>query len=108
MRVDHTFSGICKYKDIDEKHEGWGATQSCCDYFCRVEHDIHICWSSEDFKDYLRFDIWKTCTMYSSLTLVLAFCEGSCESPKNKFSSFMTLHIVTHTPKASGICEKIF
>ena len=43
---------------------------------------------------------------YSSLNLVQAFCEGSCESHQNKFSSFLTLHIVSHTRKASGICEK--
>ena len=46
--------------------------------------------------------------MYSSLTLVLAFCEGSHNSPQNKFSSFLTLYIVPHIPKASGICEKKF
>ena len=46
--------------------------------------------------------------LYSSLTLVLAFCEGSHISSQNKFSSFLTLYIVPHTPKASGICEKKF
>ena len=46
--------------------------------------------------------------IYSSLTLVLAICEGSHISPKNKFSSFLTLYIVPHIPKASGICEKKF
>ena len=46
--------------------------------------------------------------MYRSLTLVLGFREGSCESPQNKISSFLTLHIVPHTPKASSICEIFF
>ena len=56
--------------------------------------------------------LWYSCILnsnglrYSSLTLVLAIREGSCESPPKKFSSFLTLHIVQHTPKASGICEK--
>ena len=45
---------------------------------------------------------------YSSLTLVLAFCEGSHNSPKNKFSSFLTLYIVPHIPRALGICKKNF
>ena len=46
--------------------------------------------------------------IYSSLTLVLAICEGSHISPKNKFSSYLTLYIVPHIPKALGICEKKF
>ena len=46
--------------------------------------------------------------VYSSLTLVLAICEGSHNSPQNKFSSFLTLYIAPHIPKASGICEKKF
>ena len=50
----------------------------------------------------------KSNSMYSSLTLILAICEGSCDSPRNKFSSFLILHIVPHTSKASGICEKNF
>ena len=45
---------------------------------------------------------------YSSLTLVLAFCKGSHIFHKNKFSSILTLYIVPHIPKASGICEKKF
>ena len=95
---EHSFSGICKYKDkctkilcpfqhnnkeedfkckecydvfkteteigkhVDEKHEGWRVTQSFCDYFCRGEHGIHICWSKEDFEDFIGFDIWETRT----------------------------------------------
>ena len=43
--------------------------------------------------------ISKSKSMYSSLTLILAICEGSCDSPQNKFSSFLTLHIVTHTSR---------
>ena len=46
--------------------------------------------------------------IYSSLTLVLAICEGSHISPRNKFSSYLTLYIVPHIPKALGICEKNF
>ena len=53
-------------KHIDEKHEGWRVTQNFCDYFCRVEHDVHICWSSEDFHNYIGFDIWKTRTTMES------------------------------------------
>ena len=53
-------------------------------------------------------EIRATFGIYSSLTLVLAFCEGSHNSPKNKFSSYLTLYIVPHIPKASGICEKNF
>ena len=49
-------------KHISEKHEGWRVTQSFCDYFCRGEHGIHICWSSEDFEEYIGFDIWETRT----------------------------------------------
>ena len=56
-------------KHIDEKHEGWRVTQPFCDYFCRVEHDIHICWSSEDFQNFIGFDIWKTCTTMESETV---------------------------------------
>ena len=28
------------------------------------------------------------------------------KSPQNNFSSFLTLHLVPHTPKSSGICEE--
>ena len=56
-------------KHIDEKHEGWRVTQPFCDYFCRVEHNIHICWSNEDFQNFLGFDIWKTCTTMESETV---------------------------------------
>ena len=35
----------------------------------------------------------------SSLTLVLAFCKGSCESPPKKCSSFLTLHICEKNSK---------
>ena len=45
---------------------------------------------------------------YSSLTLVLAFCEGSHISPKNKFSSFFTLYIVPHiSPRHKAFAKKI-
>ena len=44
-------------------------------------------------------------TVYSSLTLVLAFCGASYISPKNEFSSFLTLYIIPHTLKASLIWE---
>lgn len=53
-------------KHMDEKHEGWRVTQPFCDYFCRVEHNMHICWSSEDFHEWIGFDIWKTCTTMES------------------------------------------
>ena len=56
-------------KHIDENHEGWRVTQPFCDYFCRVEHNIHICWSSEDFHEWIGFDIWKTCTTMESETV---------------------------------------
>ena len=37
---------------------------------------------------------------YRSLTLVLAFCEGSHISHQYKFSSFLTLYTFPHIPKA--------
>ena len=45
---------------------------------------------------------------YRSLTLVLAFCEGSHISHQYKFSSFLTLYTFPHIPKASGFCEEKF
>jgi DNA-directed RNA polymerase subunit RPC12/RpoP len=51
---------------MDEIHEEWRVTQSFCDYFCRGEHGIHICWSNEDFEEYKGFDIWKTATNFDS------------------------------------------
>ena len=53
-------------KHMDEKHEGWKVTQSFCDYFCRGEHGMHICWSNEDFQEYIGFDIWETRTTMES------------------------------------------
>ena len=50
---------------IDE-HEEWRVTSSFCDNFCRTEHGIDICRSSEEFKEYLGFDIWKTRTTMES------------------------------------------
>ena len=49
-------------KHIDDEHEGWKISRMFCDYFCRTEHGIHICWSNEDFKEFLGFDIWSTYT----------------------------------------------
>ena len=40
-----------------------------CDYFCRTEHGIYICWSNEDFKEFLGFDIWSTYTSDESDTV---------------------------------------
>ena len=54
---------------------------------------------------YFSFEIYKT---YSSLTLVLAFCEGSHNSPRNKFSSFFTLDIDPHTPRHQAFVKKNF
>ena len=36
---------------------------------------------------------------YSNLTVVVAFCKGRLDSPKNKVSSYLTLYIVLHTPR---------
>ena len=45
---------------------------------------------------------------YSRLTLVVTFWEASHISPNNTFSLFLTLYIVSHTPRAFPICEKKF
>ena len=137
---DHTYSGICMYKDkcdkimcsfqhkskelfkceecefvvntetelgkhIDEKHEGWRVTQSFCDYFCRVEHDIHICWSSEDFQDYLGFDIWKTCTTMESDTVVKCLrCDKTDEDIEKMREHIEENHALDKASKCN-FCE---
>ena len=47
---------------MNDFHEEWRVIQSFCDYFCRGEHGIHICWSKADFEEHLGVDVWKTST----------------------------------------------
>ena len=46
--------------------------------------------------------------MYSRLTLVVTFWEGSHISFNKTFSQFFSLYIVSHTPRGFPICEKKF
>ena len=69
-------------------------------------------WDTIIIKGHTIYCVGKTVTRflwrYRSLTLVLAICEGSDISPKDKFSSYLTLYIVPHILKALGICENNF
>ena len=44
-------------KHIDKIHKCWRITQYFCDYFCSVEHNIHICQSNEDFHEGWRISL---------------------------------------------------
>ena len=46
--------------------------------------------------------------LYSRLTLVVTFWEASHISLKKTFSSFLSLYIVSYTPRGFPICEKKF
>ena len=46
--------------------------------------------------------------IYSMLTLVVTFWEASHISLKKTFSSFLSLYIVSYTPRGFPICEKKF
>ena len=47
-------------KHIDEIHEKWELRDKFCDRFCRGDHGMHICFSNEDFQEYVGFNIWET------------------------------------------------
>ena len=63
-------------KHIDKIHEGWRITQHFFDYFCSVEHNIHICQSNEDFHEGWRISLdlafGKTYTSMESKTVLNA------------------------------------
>ena len=45
---------------MDDDHDEWKVTEYFCNNFCRAEHAIHICMTSDDFKEFRGFDIIKT------------------------------------------------
>ena len=47
-------------KHIDAIHERWEFRDKFCDRFCRGDHGIHICFTNEDFLEYIGFDVWGT------------------------------------------------
>ena len=63
-----------------------------------------------DIKDLflIFFLIFLTFSAYSRLTLVVTFWEASHISLKKTFSSFLSLYIVSYTPRGFPICEKKF
>ena len=45
---------------MDKEHEFWRIRQDFCDRYCRSDHGVHICFSFDEFKEYIGFDVWKT------------------------------------------------
>ena len=68
-------------------------SRTFCDYFCRTEHDIHICWLSEDFQEYLGFDIWGTYTSFESDSVFKCLrCDKEDEDCENMKSHIQEKH----------------
>ena len=42
---------------INNVHENYKVTESFCDEYCNGGMGMHICWSSEDFEDWIGFDM---------------------------------------------------
>ena len=47
-------------KHMDKTHDFWKVRQTFCDRFCRSDHGVHICFSNDDFKEFIGFDVWGT------------------------------------------------
>ena len=44
-------------KHVDAIHERWELIDKLCDCLCRGNHGIHICFTNEDFLEYLGFNV---------------------------------------------------
>ena len=89
-------------KHEDEEHEGWRVSRSFCDYFCRTEHDIHICWSEEDFQESLGFDIWSTYTGDESDTVFKCLkCDEEDDDKENMKKHIQEKHAAEKTSKCN-------